>query len=251
MSTFSVFLITKNESGDIEACLDSCKGYADEVVVVDDESTDDTAVICRRRGAKVFSRKLDGFGSQKQFALEQCTGDWLLSLDADERVTPELAREIREVIEGPSGAHGYKIPRHLYFLGHRLRFGGVGRDWVLRLFKKGTGRYRPVRVHERIEVDGFVGRLRSPLHHFSYANLDEYRQKRDRYTTLAAQDLFAGGRRGSWRDRLRPAWELFARVVLKGAWLDGRPGLIYAWLSAQSTSIRSKKLLQLEKKMNE
>src|SRR5437763_1699159 len=120
MPRLSAYLIVKNEARDLPACLDSLKGLSDELVVVDDLSTDRTMDLARERGAKVFSRKLDGFGSQKQYALEQCTGDWVLSIDADERVTPELAREISGIVSLGGGTAGYFIPRRMYFLGKRL-----------------------------------------------------------------------------------------------------------------------------------
>jgi hypothetical protein len=194
----------------------------------------------------VISRKLESFGDQKQYALDQCTGDWCLSIDADERLSPALAQEIQSVIQRPSPAAAFAVQRQMYFLGQRLRFGGVGCDWVIRLIKKGAGRYRHVSVHEGIEVRGMVGRLTAPMEHYSYTTLAEYYAKRDRYTALAARDLYLRGRRYSWEDALRPCWELFARIVLRGAWLDGGMGLKYAWLSAQSTWIRAKKLVAIE-----
>src|ERR1700690_1035136 len=111
MARLSAYLIVKNEARDLRGCLDSLKGLAEELVVVDDLSTDNTLSIARERGAKVFSRKLEGFGSQKQFALEQCTGDWVLSIDADERVTQKLAREIAAVLAGNSSPVGFWVPR--------------------------------------------------------------------------------------------------------------------------------------------
>jgi len=242
----SAYLIVKNEARDLPACLDSLKGLADEVVVVDDESTDGTVALCRERGTKVFSRKLDGFGSQKQYALERCTGTWALSIDADERVTPELSREIQEIIAQDRSTAGYRISRRMYFLGQRLRFGGVGRDWVMRFFRRGTGRYRPLEIHEQVEVDGTTAKLKAPLDHFSYATLDEYLEKIPAYTAMAARQRWEAGKRFSVLHHLRPAWELFSRVVLKGAWLDGQAGLIYAALSAHAAWLRSVKLWEME-----
>jgi len=128
-------------------------------------------------GAKVYSRRLDGFGKQKQFALDQCTGDWVISIDADERVTPELSREIRAILSQGVEADGYYVSRKMYFLGHRLRFGGVGKDWVLRLFRRDKGRYLPKEIHEQVTVNGSVKRLRGALDHYSYATLEEYLEK--------------------------------------------------------------------------
>jgi len=251
MPKLSAYLIVKNEARDLPACLDSLQGLADELVVVDDESTDGTASLCRERGAHVFSRKLDGFGSQKQFALERCTGTWALSIDADERISTELADEIRGILDDPNGADGYFISRRLFFLGHRLRFGGVGTDWVMRLFRREKGKYRPLEVHEQVDVSGLTSRLTHSMEHFSYASLDEYLEKIPSYTALAARQRYAAGKRFSAFHHLRPAWELFSRVLLKGAWLDGQAGLIYAALSAHAAWLRSVKLWELDQSRHE
>lgn len=246
MPILSAFLITKNESRDIVECLGCLRGIAEEVVVVDDHSADDTAALCRRAGARVFTRALEGFGPQKQFALEQTRGDWVLSIDADERVPAALAEEIRRVVRDPNAASGYEVRRDFYFLGHRLRHGGLGADWVLRLFRRGAGRFRPVRVHEGIEVRGSVGRLQTALEHYSYASLEEYMEKCNQYTTLAAQDQWSRGQRFHFWDHLRPAWELATRVLGRGAWLDGQAGLTYAALSAHAAWLRAIKLWEIE-----
>jgi glycosyltransferase involved in cell wall biosynthesis len=250
MPRLSAYLIVKNEARDLPACLESLKGLAEEVVVVDDESSDRTAALARERGAKVFSRKLDGFGSQKQYALERCSGDWAFSIDADERVTGDLAREISSVVTQTDGPSGYTVPRRMYFLGKRLRFGGVGSDRVLRFFRRAKGRYRPLEIHEQVEVDGPVGLLQGSLDHYSYATLDEYLEKLPAYTAMAAQARWNAGKRFHWWHQFRPAWELFSRVVLKGAWLDGQAGLMYAALSAHAAWLRSVKLWEMEHARN-
>jgi hypothetical protein len=135
----------------------------------------------------------------------------------------------------------------MYFLGQRLKYGGVGTDWVLRLFKRECGRFKDVRVHESVEVQGDVSRLESSLLHYSYATVDEYYAKADQYTSLAAQDLWSKGRRFSYLDVLRPLWELFVRIVVRGAWRDGKPGIKYAVLSARTAWLRSRKLRAIEK----
>jgi glycosyltransferase involved in cell wall biosynthesis len=247
MPQLSAFLITKNEAVDIEGCLKSLSGLADEIIVVDSGSTDETTAICRRLGAQVFTRPFDGFGPQKQFALEKTTGEWVFSIDADERVSPALAEEIRRRLQAGPKHSGYKVRRNFYFLGKQLRFGGVGSDWVLRLFHRDRGRFRPVKVHESIDVNGTVGRLQYPVEHYSYPTLEEYRKKRDQYTTLAAEEQWAKGRRFSWRDHFRPAWELGVRVIVKGAWLDGQAGITYAALSAGAAWLRAVKLRELSK----
>jgi len=251
MPRLSAYLIVKNEIRDLPACLDSLRGVADELVIVDDESTDGTGALCRSRGAKVFSHKLEGFGSQKQYALERCTGTWVLSIDADERVTPELAKEIQGVIAQNTSVAGYDISRRMYFLGKRLRHGGVGTDWVMRLFRREKGRYLPLEIHEQVQIDGPTAKLNGPLDHFSYATLDEYLEKIPTYTALAARQRWQAGKRFSTWHHLRPAWELFSRVIVKGAWLDGQAGLIYAALSAHAAWLRSVKLWEIEQTTHE
>ncbi len=247
MTPISAYIITKNEERDLPGCLDSLKGLADELVVVDDESSDRTVALAKERGAKVFSRKMMGYGSQKQFALDQCLGEWVLSIDADERVSPDLAEALRQAARPSRGLDGYYLKRHLYFLGQRLRFGGVGHDWVLRFFRRNQGRYEPREVHERVVVSGKTGRLRGHLDHFSYASLDDYLQKIPVYTALAARQRWKEGKRFSFWQHLRPGWELLNRIVLHGAWLDGHAGLTYAALSAHAAWLRSIKLKEMEK----
>jgi glycosyltransferase involved in cell wall biosynthesis len=244
----SAFLIVKNEAVDLPDCLASLKGLADEIVIVDSGSSDDTVTLAKTAGARVLNRVFEGFAAQKQFALEQCTQDWVLSVDADERVSPELAGEIKNVMSQADAADGYELRREMYFLGRRLRDGGVGTDWPLRLFKRAKGKFSKVSVHERVEIDSRVARLEKPLRHFSYATIEEYNAKCDHYTTLSAQDLFKKGRRFSAFDHFRPGWELFQRILLRGAWLDGRPGLIYAALCAHAAWLRAIKLWDLEQR---
>jgi glycosyltransferase involved in cell wall biosynthesis len=245
MPGLSAFIITKNEAADIAACLESMAGLVDEIVVVDSQSTDGTAAICSRMGARVFDRDFDGYGAQKQFALDQTRGAWAFSIDADERVGPDLAAEIKSVVAGDPHEAGFEIRRNFYFLGTRLRFGGQGRDWVLRLFRRERGKFQSLSVHERIEVQGTVGRLRNPLEHYSYPTIEEYLEKCNRYTTLAAEQQWTRGRRFAWWEHLRPAWELAARIGIKGAWLDGHAGLTYAALSAHAAWLRAIKLRQI------
>lgn len=244
----SVFVITQNEAADLPQCLASVSALAGEIIVVDSGSTDATRAIAEGAGARVYERAFDGFAAQKQFALDQCQGQWALSIDADERVSPLLAESIRRIIASRDSADGYAIRRHMHFLGKRLRFGGVGVDYPMRLFRRQKGRYAEVLVHERIVIEGRTARLEAPLEHHSYATLEEYEAKCDHYTTLAASDLWAKGRRFRLWDHARPLWELFSRVILRGAWLDGQAGLVYAALSAHAAWLRSVKLWEIEQR---
>jgi glycosyltransferase involved in cell wall biosynthesis len=242
ISSLSAYIIVKNEARDLPGCLESLKGVADQVIVVDDNSSDNTVILAKEWGAKIYSRQLDGYGTQKQFALNQCTGEWVLSIDADERLTPDLSKEIKDIIGRAEGPDGYYVSRKMYFLGHRLRFGGVGKDWVLRFFKRAKGRYLPKEIHEQVTIDGSVARLKGSMDHFSYATLEEYLEKLPAYTKMAAEVRWKAGKRFSIFTHFRPVWELFNRVLVKGAWLDGQAGLIYAALSAHAAWLRGVKL---------
>jgi hypothetical protein len=186
----SVFIITYNEAQDLPECLASVAAIADEIVVVDQGSSDDTCSIAEAAGARVITRAFDGFGAQKQAALEACTGEWVLSIDADERLTAPLSDEI-DAATRSTGVNGYRIRRQVYYLGKRLRFGGTGSEWLPRLARRAHARFTPARVHERLIIDGPVGRLQSPMLHLTYHDLSEHLHVIDRYTTALAIDKTA------------------------------------------------------------
>lgn len=237
----SVFLITLNEGRNLGECLASVRGLADEIIVLDSSSTDDTVAIARAAGARVENRDFDDFGRQKQAALDLTRGDWVLSIDADERLTPALAEEIREVLRAPA-ADGYEIRRQLTYLGHDMRFGGTERDWVLRLARRARARFTPVPVHERLEVDGRVARLRAPMRHVKYRTLSEHLATIDRYTTLIAQGKRARGKRFYPWHLLRFPLEIFSRLILRLGILDGRAGVIHAAMAAFYAFLKYAKL---------
>lgn len=260
----SAVLIVKDEEEALPDCLASLRGVADEIVVVDSGSRDATIEIARRAGARVLERTFDGFGPQKQFALSQAAGEWILSIDADERLTPRLAGEIGAIVSGrasppraseaearsaPSpGAprpEAYAIRREVWFLGHRLRYGGMQRDRVVRLVRRGCARVTAASVHERIEVAGETGHLAGTIEHHTHRTIRRYVEKANLYSSLAAADAFARGRRFHAWMHLRPAWELFRRLVLYGGFLDGQAGILYAGLSAYSAWLRALKLREL------
>jgi len=232
MPRLSAILIVRNEERDLPGCLESLRGLADEIVVVDSHSTDRTQEIAASHGARVIQKDFAGFGPQKQFALEQATGDWVLNIDADERVTPSLAAEIREVLSAPLAVNGYVLPFHNIFLGRRLRFGGHWSEGHLRLFRRDKGRYAGRDIHEGIDVAAPLGRLRGAVRHESYRNFSEYLEKCNRYTGLIARDKRRRGKRFRLWHHLRLPWEFFARYVLKLGFLDGHPGFVYAALSS-------------------
>jgi glycosyltransferase involved in cell wall biosynthesis len=243
----SALVITKNEAENIRDCLASLQ-WADEIIIVDAESTDDTVTQAREFTGKVFIRRWEGFSAAKNFALAQCTGDWVLWLDADERVTPELREEIFSALPNNPAAAGFEMPRLANFLGKWIHHGGWYPGYVLRLFRRGAGRFDDKPVHEGVQVDGKIARLKNHLLHYTDRNLQHYFEKFNRYTSLAAEELNQRGRRFHlWDLLLRPSWFFFRMYVLKAGFLDGLPGFILARLSAAYVFAKYAKLWENQK----
>jgi glycosyltransferase involved in cell wall biosynthesis len=229
----SVVTIAYNEEENIAACLASVQ-WADELIVVDALSTDRTAEIARTFTDKVFAVQWEGYAAAKQFGLAQAQHPWVLWLDADERVTPELAGEIRGIAGAGEGRYaGYEVARRAYFLGRWIRHCGWYPGYVVRLFRRDAVRFTSSSVHERVECSGEIGRLRHDLLHYTDDNLFHYFAKLNRYTSLAADDLVRSGRRFSLAGVLvRPPFLFFKMYVLRAGFLDGMHGLILSLLSA-------------------
>jgi glycosyltransferase involved in cell wall biosynthesis len=237
----TVTVITWNEEERLRRCLESV-AWADEIVVVDAGSDDKTVEIARSLTDHVFVRAWDGFAPQKNFALAQATGDWVLSLDADEEVTPELAEEIARVVAAPS-ADGYLVPRRNIFWGRWVRHGLLYPDWQLRLFRRGRGRFVDRAVHESVEVDGRVDRLAGALVHRSYRDVADFIARTDRYTTLAAEEWVRRGRPIRAMDLVvRPAARFLSMYVVHAGFLDGWRGFLLAVLYAYYVFVRSAKV---------
>lgn len=232
MTRLSVAIIARNEAGRLPACLASVKGLADEIVVVDTMSTDDTVAIARAAGARVELHPFTRFGEIKQKALDMATGDWVLSLDADERVTPVLADSIKATIASSGPHHGYELRRLPTFLGRPMRHGALRADWVLRLVRRGSARFTDARVHEHLVVQGSIGRLTGELDHDTCDSLAEYGRKLELYASLRAADLRERGVRYHWWDVLGLPVNFLLDAVVRLGFLDGVPGLIYAAGSA-------------------
>lgn len=213
----------------------------DEIIVLDDGSTDATVVIAAQHGARVLHRAFDDFGHQKQAALELTSGTWVLSIDADESLTPELAREIRSVVSRSDYA-GYWLRRELIYLGAPLRFGGTGDDWVLRLARRDLARFELLPVHEHLIVDGRTHRLQAPMRHVKYRQLSEHVAQINRYTSMIADRKRADGKSFSAWHLLRIPYELFVRLIVRGGILDGRPGIIWASMSGFYSFLKYAKL---------
>ena len=244
----SVVVVTLNEEDRIRACLESA-AWSDELIVVDAESHDKTAAIARELTDQVFVRPWPGFAAQKNFALAQAHGDWILSLDADELVSAPLREEITAIVEH-GGAHaGYAIPRRNVFWGRWIRHGGLYPDWQLRLFGRGRGRFAERSVHESVTVEGSVGRLSGHLEHRSYRDVADFLARADRYSTLAADEWLAAGRRSRPLIDLavRPVGRFLTMYLARGGFLDGWRGFLLAVLYGYYVLMRSAKVWERTK----
>ncbi|MEK7129534.1 MAG: glycosyltransferase family 2 protein [Patescibacteria group bacterium] len=252
MKNFSIALAVYNEEENLERCLTSVVGLADEVIVVDGGSTDRTAEIAREFNAKVI--KTDNppiFHINKQKAISACTGEWILQLDADEVVSGELHKEIAHIISSNSEFAGYFIARRNYFLGHWLRKGGQYPDYVIRLLRRGKGRFPCKSVHEQIIIEGPIGQLRTPLLHYSYRTLAEYWKKADAYTTLTAQEMMKSKvpkNIVSWvrYEWIKPTITFLSLFLRHKGFMDGIYGLLFAVFSALHHPIAYNKFLRLK-----
>ena len=246
MSALSVIVITKNEESNIRECLTSVC-WAEEIVLVDGGSEDQTVELARSLGAKVFERPWDGYGAAKNYALSHCTGEWILWLDADERVTEELANEISQRLRSnDTRFNGFQIARRAYFLGRWMKHSGWYPGYVLRLFRKGTGRFSERKVHEQLVVEGEIGRLKFDLLHFTDPNLFHYFEKFNRYSSLAAEELGEHGQRFDFLQLLvRPPWVFFKMYLIRAGFLDGMQGFILSVLSACYVFTKYAKLWEL------
>ncbi len=233
--TLSVALITRNEAANLPRALASVRQFADiaqEIVIVDSGSTDATLAIAQSFRARIFEEPWKGFAAQKNSAIGHATGDWILSLDADEEVSPGLAREIQALLAGEPAFSAYRTPRLNHFLGRPLRHGGYWPDPKLRLFRRGTARFQEQPVHETMQADGHDGMLKGHLIHHCYPTLDDYIEHMNRYSSIAAQTLVAQGRAGkswlwlAWNAILNPAATFLYNYVFRLGFLDGREGLL-------------------------
>ena len=244
LSTVTCLVITKNEEANIQDCLKSAQ-WANEILVVDAESRDRTVELARACGAKVSVRPWPGFGLQKNFGMAQASSDWILILDADERVTEELRREITDCLNGwTSGAPvAYRIPRRNFFYGDWVQGGGVYPDYQIRLFRRGMAQYNDVAVHENLLVDGEVGTLAGHLDHYTERHICDHFRKFGLYTTLAAQEKSKSVQGVNAADLLvRPLVVFFKTYLAKKGYRDGVRGLILCTFASMYTFVKYAKL---------
>ncbi len=244
--TLSVVIIARNEASVIARCLESV-AWADEIIVLDSGSTDGTPDVARKLGAKVtIAADWPGFGAQKNRALDLATGDWVLSLDADEWLTPELRAEIEDTLRAHGNFAAYRLPRLSSYCGRFMRHAGWWPDHVSRLFRRGAARFSTDLVHERLIVDGTVGTLRASLMHEAIVDLEDALDKMNAYSTAGAAMQFERGKNGSLVSAVaHGAWTFVRTYVLRGGFLDGREGFMLAVSNAEGAYYRYLKLLLL------
>lgn len=242
MPRLSAIVITLNEAANIRECLASL-AFADEILVVDSGSTDGTPDLARVAGARVMSRDWPGYARQKDYAASQAAHDWILSIDADERVTPELAAEITRALEAPAGQVGFRMPRVTFHLGRWIRHTDWYPDYQLRLYDRRHAAWAQRRVHESVTARGPVGKLSNDLQHYAYRDLAHHYETMQRYTSLAAIQMADEGRSsGLFSLLLHPPAAFLRNYVLKAGFLDGVPGLIISAMNAHYVFLKFAKL---------
>lgn len=231
--SISVTIITYNEEANISAALESVK-WASEIIVVDSGSTDNTTTLARQFTKNVITNPWPGYALQKQFATEQATNDWILSIDADEQVTPSLAKEIQKVINDPNNQYdGFYISRQNYYLKKAIYHSGWAPDYQLRLYRRTKGHWKGNFVHESVTLDGKAGKLQAKLDHYSIQSLSAHHERLNRYTTLAANELSSRGKSVKTVDLLiRPIMAGFRSYIWRLGILDGVAGIIIAYFAA-------------------
>lgn len=235
----SVIVITRNEKANISDCLQTVH-FADEVIVLDNASTDGTADIARSLGARVaVTADWPGFGPQKNRALDLAGGEWVLSIDADERVTPELREEILSTISAAPLQDAFSFPRLSSYCGQYMMHSGWNPDWVIRLFRRGKARFSDDLVHERLTAQGPVARLNAPMLHLSFPDFESVLDKVNRYSTAGAQGLVRNGKSASlWSAIAHGAWAFLRTYIFRRGFLDGQLGLALAISNAEGTYYR-------------
>jgi glycosyltransferase involved in cell wall biosynthesis len=243
----TVTIITLNEAAHIAAALDSAS-FADEILVVDSGSSDGTADIARAKGVRVLTREWTGYVEQKNFAAEQASHDWIFSLDADERIPPPLAEEIRGILAADPPHHGYRVPRVTFHLGRWIRTTDFYPDYQTRLYDRRHARWRGRYVHESVSVDGPSGQLKNDLQHYSFADLRDQIKRINHYSTLSAKQMYEAGRRtGPVEILVHPPAAFLRNYILRRGFLDGTAGLTISLVNAWSVGLKFMKLWELQR----
>ena len=247
MQKISVTIITLNEEANIRACLESIK-WADEILVSDSGSSDRTVEICKGYGAKVFNDEWLGFGRQKNLIAGRARNNWILNIDADERVNPQLREEIGSVLN-EGACDGYNITRKNFFGDRWIKHCGWHPDYNLRFYRKDKGSFNELNVHEAVQVNGKTGYLKSPMEHHTYRDVSDYLKRMDRYSALAAEEMFREGRKAGYFDILfRPLFTFIKMFFLQKGFMEGGTGLVLSGLYASYTLSKYAKLWEMSGK---
>ena len=242
----TVTIITLNESRHIAAAIDSA-AWADEILIVDSGSTDDTVAVATDKGVRVMSRPWPGYVDQKNYAASVATHDWVFSLDADERLTPALAAEVRAVIASEPAERAFRVPRVTFHLGRWIRTTDFYPDYQARLYDRRAARWQGKYVHESVVADGPIGQLKSELQHYSYRDLSDHLDRINRYSSLAAQQMYESGRRAGAADLLlHPPAAFLRNYLLRGGFADGIAGLTLSLINSYSVLLKFAKLWELQ-----
>ena len=243
----SVGLIVNNEERILGKTLDAIKDLADEIIIIDSGSTDSTIEIAKSKGAKVFLEEWKGFGPQKNSVIEKCSGEWILLIDADEVVSPELKEKIKEIIEKNENKV-YEINRCSVCFGKELKYGGWSNQYATRLWKKGSVKVSDNLVHEEFLTELPKEKIKEKIYHYTYLTLSDYIARFDRYTTLGAEEYLKRGKKASFFNIvINPFFKFIRMYILRLGFLDGLEGLIIAIFSGMYTMTKYFKLRELER----
>jgi glycosyltransferase involved in cell wall biosynthesis len=245
----TVIIPCKDEEKNIRYCIESFKDIADEILVADSGSTDRTMDIAREYNTRIIEREYVNSANFKNWAIPQAAHPWILLVDSDERVTPELAAEVTGILSGEPEYDGYIIYRENYFFGHQIKHCGWNKDHVLRLFKRDLSRYKDMRVHSEVIVQGGkVGQLKGKLRHYTYWSFKQIMDKYERYTSWAAEDMRDQGKKATFINlTFTPAWRFFRHYVLQLGFLDGKKGLLVSVISMYYVFLKYAKLWAMQK----
>ncbi|MCD4651640.1 MAG: glycosyltransferase family 2 protein [Candidatus Cloacimonetes bacterium] len=247
MMKLSAVIITKNEAANILRCLASLS-FADEIVVVDSGSEDETMKLCREAGCKVIETEWLGFGNTKRLAVDSASNKWIFSIDADEVVSPELAERIRELLKSEPDSNGYRIKRLSRYLGKIIRHCGWDRDFPLRLFNREHGNFNSKPVHESVQITGKPSKIFEPLHHYTYPTLASHIEKINRYTSISAAEAVRKGKRCSIGAALvRGATKFLKMYVPQKGYLDGYHGFLLSFVSGFGVCLKYLKINTLSR----
>lgn len=245
----TVTIITLNEADQIAGALDSVQ-WADEIIVIDAGSTDGTQeIVSRRGGVRLETRPWPGYAAQKNYAASLAAHDWILSIDADERVPPDLADEIRRTLTAGPSAHGYRMPRVTFHLGRWIRTTDFYPDYQTRLYDRRHARWQERLVHESVQVDGARGQLRHELQHYSFRDLSDQIDRINRYSSLSAQQMFNSGKRSTaWHLLVHPPAAFLRNYVLRRGFADGTAGLTLSLVNSYGVFLKFAKLWELQRR---